>query len=260
MLSIAKKAAQEAGKVLTSYFQKELAIEYKSNVYNLVTKADFEAQKIIIDTIVKEMSLRYPGVPFGFIAEEKKISKPKRITFIIDPLDGTTNFASGLDYFSVSIAVVIDETIEAGVVYDVTRDTFYTAEKGKGAYKNGVRFYRASKKILQEAILLCYRRSGMVVIPIEPFIARDIRMLGSLALDFTRIAEGVGDVLFSRGGYIWDIAAGILVLSEAGGKTVDWNGQPFPLNLNNSEYLYPIIVSNDALIKEILPHLKKIEA
>ena len=256
MLDVAKKAALAGGKILKAYFLKELSIEYKSNIHDLVTQADLESQKTIVNTISKEMRSLYREVPFGFIGEEKKLNSPKKVTFIIDPLDGTTNFASGLDYFSVSIGVVVDGIIKAGVVYDVTRNTLFTAELKKGAYKNGAKLKLLSKKRLQEAILLCYRRSAMTVSTIEPFIARDIRMLGSLALDFSRIAEGSADILFSRGGYIWDIAAGMIILSEAGGGTVNWNGRLFSLDLKNTSKLYPLVASTNLLIKEFLPYIK----
>lgn len=136
MITILEKAARGAGGIVLSYFHKESHITRKTSHQNLVTEADTSSQAFIKKMITEAMIQRgISGNEIGFIGEENLETKGTKHTFIIDPLDGTNNFASGLDYFSISIAHVEDGAVKDGVIYWPSRDILYYAVAGKGAFK-----------------------------------------------------------------------------------------------------------------------------
>uniref|UniRef100_A0A7V3E7W6 Inositol-1-monophosphatase n=1 Tax=Ignavibacterium album TaxID=591197 RepID=A0A7V3E7W6_9BACT len=225
--------AKEAGEIIRNAYRTKFSIEIKeNNVKNLVTEVDKKSEQTIIEFIRKN----FPS--HNILAEEggEKKSSSDYI-WVIDPLDGTTNFAHGLPIFSVSIGVQYKEETIAGVVYDVMRDVVYSAEKGSGAFENGKKISVSSNEKIEESLLVTgfpYNVSENPEKAFERFIvmlktARAVRRLGSAAIDFCYVANGVFDGFWEVHLNPWDICAGKLIVEEAGGKVTDFNGNPISI-------------------------------
>jgi myo-inositol-1(or 4)-monophosphatase len=231
-LEVAEKAAQEAGKVLKDNLGKVQEIEYKAK-NSLVTEVDNLSEGLIIEIIKSS----FPS--HGILAEES--GRDKRISshvWIIDPLDGTTNYAHTYPVFSVSIALEVEGVIRLGVVYDPMREELFSAELGKGAYMNG-KVIRVSQTRAVEESLLCtgftHENEWMVdenLRHFENFIRRSraVRRDGSAALDLCYVACGRYDGFWELGLHPWDTAAGFLILKEAGGLVTDFSGNGFSIH------------------------------
>lgn len=187
-------AAKEAGKVHKRYFNQGVAIKTKTTSFDLVTVADIEAEKAVV-SVIKEC---FPC--HNFVAEEHKYGNTgSEYAWIIDPLDGTSNFAYGLPIFCVSIALAKNNELIAGVVYDPTRDELFSAEKGLGAFLNGRKISVSSSDKLTESLLITgfyYDRGNDMVENLEKirqFLSYPIiglRRLGAAALDLCYVASG----------------------------------------------------------------------
>jgi myo-inositol-1(or 4)-monophosphatase len=220
--------AREAGQVVRDGFGKSLDIEFKTNESNLVTQIDKASEKLIIEYVHKE----YPS--HSILAEESGLSEnTSEFTWVIDPLDGTTNFAHGLPIFSVSIGVQKNGNTVGGVVYDVMQDIVYSAEAGGGAYANNKRIKVSPNNNLQRALLVTgfpYNIADNPEHAFERFVAltkvsRGMRRLGSAAIDFCYVAKGVFDGFWEVHLHPWDICAGKLILEEAGGIVTGFDGE-----------------------------------
>lgn len=225
--------AKEAGGIIRNAHGTRFSVEVKSNnLKNLVTEIDKKSEKTIIDFIRK----KYPS--HNILAEEGGEHKSSSdYIWVIDPLDGTTNFAHGLPIFSVSIGIQYkDETI-AGVVYDVMRDVLYSAEKGSGSYENERKINVNSNDKIEESLLVTGFPYNVADNPEKVFerfiemlkVARAVRRLGSAAIDFCYVANGVFDGFWEVHLNPWDICAGKLIVEEAGGKVTDFNGNPISI-------------------------------
>lgn len=221
--------AREAGEVLRNGFGKNFSIEYKTNVANLVTEFDKKSEKTIIDFIKKEFPTH------SVLAEEGGgFEASGEYLWVIDPLDGTTNFAHGLPIFSVSIGVQKNGEMICGVVYDVMRDAMYFAEKGSGAFCNDRKLSVSTNDDLHKSVLVTgfpYNVHENPDFAYERFtaflrVARAVRRLGSAAIDMCYVAEGVFDGFWEVSLNPWDMAAGIILVQEAGGKISDFEGKP----------------------------------
>ncbi|KAF0152032.1 MAG: Inositol-1-monophosphatase (IMPase) (Inositol-1-phosphatase) (I-1-Pase) [Ignavibacteria bacterium] len=219
--------AREAGEVLRNGFGKNFLVEYKTNVANLVTEYDKRSEKTIIDFIKKEFPTH------SVLAEESGSHQSSgEYLWVIDPLDGTTNFAHGLPIFSVSIGVLKKGEMVCGVIYDVMRDAMYTAEKGSGAFCNGRKLCVSTNDDLHKSVLVTgfpYNVHENPDFAYERFtaflrVARAVRRLGSAAIDMCYVAEGVFDGFWEVSLNAWDMAAGIILVEEAGGKITDFAG------------------------------------
>jgi myo-inositol-1(or 4)-monophosphatase len=229
-LEVALSAARRAGEVLRSGFGTEHAITYKGEV-DLVTEVDEEAERVIKE----ELLGAFPT--YGMLAEEgggKAGEEDAR--WIVDPLDGTTNYAHGLPIFAVSIALERAGEVVVGVVYDPMRDETFVAERGGGAALNGepIRVSETEEPI--RALIatgLPYDRERMPE-AMELFgrfaaLSRGMRRLGAAALDLCYVACGRLDGYYERGIWPWDIAAGSLILEEAGGEITGYRGDALEL-------------------------------
>ncbi|MCA2005141.1 MAG: inositol monophosphatase [Ignavibacterium sp.] len=225
--------AKEAGEIIRNAYRTKFSIEIKeNNIKNLVTEVDKKSEQTIIEFIRKN----FPS--HNILAEEggEKKSSSDYI-WVIDPLDGTTNFAHGLPIFSVSIGVQYKEETIAGVVYDVMRDVVCSAEKGSGAFENGKKISVSSNEKIEESLLVTGFPYNVAQNPekaFERFIvmlktARAVRRLGSAAIDFCYVANGVFDGFWEVHLNPWDICAGKLIVEEAGGKVTDFNGNPISI-------------------------------
>jgi myo-inositol-1(or 4)-monophosphatase len=232
-IEVAISAAKEAGKVHKKYFNRNVQAKEKTASFDLVTVADLEAEKAIVSVVRKY----FPG--HNFLAEENKYEETgSEYTWVIDPLDGTNNFACGLPIFCVSIAIARNKEVCAGVIYDPTRDELFYARKHHGAFLNGKRIRVSSAKKLTESLLTTgfYYDRGKDMIEnlekIKQFFLKDIvgiRRLGAAALDLSYVACGRISGFWEFTLSPWDFAAGKLLVEEAGGKVTGRYGQAVSL-------------------------------
>ena len=224
--------SKEAGELIRNNFGKAHSIEFKTNELNLVTETDKASEKLITDFIKK----KYPK--HGILAEEgSEVNKSSEYLWVVDPLDGTTNFAHGLPIFSVSIGVQKNGETIAGVVYDVMRDIIYYAEKNSGSYENEKRINVNKNENLGHGMLVTGFPYDIRENPdkaFERFIAflkhaRGIRRLGSAAIDFCSVANGVFDGFWEVSLHPWDLCAGKLIVEEADGLVTDFDGNPIDI-------------------------------
>ncbi len=251
---VAILAAKEAGKVHKRYFKGSLQIKTKTTSFDLVTIADIEAEKAVVSLIKKY----FPG--HNFLAEENKYEKTdSEYTWIIDPLDGTSNFAYRLPIFCVSIAIAKNDEVIAGVVYDPTRDELFYAQKNRGAFLNGQKISVSPVDKLTESLLITgfYYDRGSDMLEnldkIKHFLLYPIvglRRLGAAALDLSYIACGRASGYWEYKLSPWDFAAGKLIVEEAGGKVTGRHGEIIPLEKHF------IAASNGKIHKAMLEILK----
>ena len=227
MTNIAARAAREAGKLLLRYFNRMENIPVEEKQANdFVTEVDRASEKIIIGAIRKA----YPD--HAILAEESGDHAGNDYLWIIDPLDGTTNYLHGFPQFSISIAVQHRGELIAAVVHDPLRDETFTAHKGGGAYLNERRIRVSKRKDLHGALLgtgIPYRDQRFVdnYFGMMKALIRDaagVRRPGSAALDFAWLAAGRIDGFWELGLARWDFAAGALLVQEAGGVVTDLAG------------------------------------
>ncbi|MBU2895066.1 inositol-1-monophosphatase [Colwellia sp. D2M02] len=258
MLNIAVRAARTAGKVIVRSFEQLDKVEIESKGTNdFVTDVDINAEQAIIETIRKS----YPD--HTIIGEESGILKGKDDDYqwIIDPLDGTTNFVKGIPHFSVSIALKVKGKLDQSVVFDPIRGELFTASRGKGAQLNGFRIRVKNHKDLSGTVLATgfpFKQKQHSVAYMAMFSAlflksSDMRRTGSAALDLAYVAAGRVDGFFEIGLKPWDTAAGELLVIEAGGLVTDFVGGHNHVQSGNIVAASSHILR--AVLKEIRPHL-----
>ena len=230
-----EEIARLAGAELRRRFTEPRSIEKKGAV-DLVTDADRAAEALIL----KALAAAYPGVP---VLAEESGPRPGAVgadfRFIVDPLDGTTNYAHGLPHFSTTVAAEDGQGVFAGVIYDPLRDELYSAVRGGGAFCNGRRLTVAPTVTLDDAVLATgfpydLRARGDEILGFFTDLimkARAVRRFGSAALDLAYVAQGRYDGYWERGLKAWDMAAGVLLVSEAGGIVSDYRGGPARLDV-----------------------------
>ncbi|HVN48639.1 MAG TPA: inositol monophosphatase family protein [Bacteroidota bacterium] len=255
MLEIAIEAALEAGKYLKTNIGNIQHVERKDGQEtNLVTEIDKRSEHMIMERIQQD----FPD--HDFLGEETGGHNIKsEYRWIIDPLDGTVNYTHGLPYFCVSIGLEYKGTIQLGVVYDPSANELFTAERGKGAYLNHERLQVTKTNKLIESMLVTgfpYNINENPDHAIEHFTnflaeAQAIRRLGSAALDLCYVAAGRFEGFWEVNLHPWDIAAGVLILLEAGGTWTDFHG------LLTSVYNPQLLASNGTIHKEMMRVLKK---
>jgi myo-inositol-1(or 4)-monophosphatase len=254
--NIAVRAARQAGNIVMRSFNRidTLTITEKQ-VNDYVSEVDRAAEKAIIETIRRS----YPH--HAILAEESGQHEGNEYQWIIDPLDGTTNFLHGFPQFSISIAMQHKGQLVSAVVYDPTRDEMFTASRGNGALLNDRRLRVTEQKSLQGALLgtgIPFRDQRYVdaYLGMMKSLIRDtagIRRPGSAALDFAYVAAGRIDGFWELGLSVWDFAAGSLLVREAGGMVSDIRGGDRHLESGNV-VAGGIRVHRD-MIKAIRPHL-----
>lgn len=219
--------AKQAGEVTKEGFNGKFDISFKSNSSDLVTDYDRKTEKLITDFIKKE----FPN--HSILAEESgESNSDSEFRWVIDPIDGTTNFAHGLPIFSVSIGVQKNGRTIYGVVNDVMMNTIYSAEFGAGAWRNDTRIHVSSNSELKQSLLVTgfpYDLESHMPKISEKFKelllkSRAIRRLGSAALDLCYVASGVFDGYWEMKLHHWDFCAGKLIVEEAGGKVTNFIG------------------------------------
>ena len=230
--ALAVQAARKAGQVLQGRLGRTRRVDYKGAV-NLVTEMDFRSERIIVSEIRKH----FPE--HGFLAEEKaqeRTGSPYR--WVIDPLDGTTNYAHGLPVYCVSIALEYGGEIILGVVYDPSREELFVAQKGKGARLNGRRMTVSKTSRLSKSLLTTGFPYDLRESPVDNFDhfrnfalrTHAVRRCGSAALDLCYVAAGRMDGFWEMKLGAWDLAAGSLMVQEAGGKVTNFEGRSLGLD------------------------------
>jgi len=249
-INVMVKACRNASKILIRDFGEieNLQVSTKGPG-NFVTASDKKVEKILIDELQKARPT------YSILSEEiGEINNDKSFRWIIDPIDGTTNFLHGIPHFAISVGLEHNEEIICGIIYDPIKDEMFTAEKGNGAYLNNKRIRVSSRSKLEDCIIFTggpkrdsinresaieeYKKfSSEVFIP--------IRQLGSASLDMAYVAAGRCDGFWQRNLNYWDIAAGIVIVKESGGFITDFDGEN--LYMQNKT----ILVTNSKINKEM---------
>lgn len=253
-LNVMITAARKAGRSLNRDFGEveQLQVSVKGPA-NFVSVADTKAEEIIF----RELSKARPG--YGFLMEERGAVEGADSShrWIVDPLDGTTNFLHSNPLFAVSIGLEREGQLVAGVIYNPASDELFTAEKGKGAFLNDRRIRVAARKSLADALLTTGiphrgRQGHERFLKETSALMREvagIRRTGSAALDLAFIAAGRFDGYWERNLKAWDLAAGIVIVREAGGFVTDLNGKDTMLDSGD------VIASNLTMHKALMPYV-----
>ncbi len=256
-LQIAQQAAEAAGKVILQYYEGDYHVSQKSP-NNPVTTADFEA-----DTLLKEQ-LRTPFPDYGWLSEESKddlARLDREIIWVVDPIDGTKEFISGIPEFVISIGLVQGDRPVAGVLYNPVKGEMYAGSRGEGAYLNGRKLTVSDTEELREATLLVSRtesKNGHV----DKFAdyIKAFKPSGSVAYKLALAAAGTGDIFVSvYSKNEWDICAGDLVVNEAGGTMTDIYGNPVTYNNRETKIQDGIIAGNATIARQMLELTKTLD-
>jgi myo-inositol-1(or 4)-monophosphatase len=247
-------AARKAGKPLARDFGEVENLQVsRKGPSDFVTSADIKAEK----TLFEELSKARPG--YSFLMEERGAveGSDKTHRWIVDPLDGTTNFLHGIPHFAISIGLEREGVLVAGVVYNVVRDELFWAEKGQGAYLNDRRLRVAARAEMRDALFATgtpYNGRpghGVFLAEVERVIActTGVRRFGAAALDLAYVASGRFDGFWERGLQAWDIAAGAVLVREAGGFVTEIDGGDFMKS-------GAVIAANERLLPQLTQTLR----
>lgn len=251
MVSAARKASRKLIRDFNEVEQLQVSVKGPSD---FVSQADLACEK----TLYEELSRAREGYSFLMEEQGNVVGKDKTHRWIIDPLDGTTNFLHGIPFFAISIALEREGELVAGLIYNPAMDEIYTAERGKGAFLNDRRIRVAGRRKLEDILAVTgiphLGRSGHEQLLKEQRQVMQqvsgIRRTGSAALDLAWVAAGRFDSYWERGIKPWDMAAGILMVREAGGIVTDMDGEN---NMMNKGHL---LASNLTIHKAMLQTLK----
>ena len=216
----------------------------RKSIGDFVSSADKRSEQILID------ELRKVRPTFGFLCEEagEIAGRDTRHRWIIDPLDGTTNFLHSNPHFAITLALEFDKEIIAGITYQPILDEMFWAEKGKGAFCNQKRLRVSGRRDL-ESLLICCDHDHPATAKLDGKVS-GIRYTGAGALDLAYVASGRFDVCFLEGLKPWDMAAGVLLVREAGGVITNKDGSPIDINIDS------VLCANEFLHKDFLPLVK----
>jgi myo-inositol-1(or 4)-monophosphatase len=259
LLTTAIEAVRRAGRMQLEAFGRGFDVR-KKGVIDLVTEVDLAIERAFRELVAE----RYPdhdvlGEEFGAPGTERPAA---RHCWILDPIDGTTNFAHGLPIFCASLALEVDGEVTLAAVYDPTRDELFTAERGRGAWLNGERLAVSGTDRLVDSLLVTgfpytvHEDAEEMLGLFGAFISesRAVRRLGSAALDVCYVAAGRMEGFWERGLGPWDIAAAALLVEEAGGRVSDLDGRPFVLRTGR------LLASNGRVHDEMLATIARYTA
>jgi myo-inositol-1(or 4)-monophosphatase len=257
LLNVMESAARKAGRSLKRDFGEvaHLQVSLKGPA-NFVTAADHRAEEILRTELLKAR----PG--YGFLGEEGGMREgtDKTHVWVVDPLDGTTNFLHSIPHFCISIALVREGTPIAGLIYNPANDEFFTAERGKGAFLNNHRIRVAVRRRLADAIVCCalphHGRGDLALFRREMAAIQDkvagLRRFGAAALDLAYVAAGRFDAYWERGLSAWDFAAGVIIVREAGGFVTDLEDRERTMTTPGD-----VVAGNEFMHRELLTLLQK---
>ena len=253
-INVMVKVCRKAAKILIRDFGEieKLQVSLKGPG-DFVTASDKKVEKIIIEELLKAR----PN--YSILSEEiGQINNDESFKWIIDPIDGTANFLHGIPHFAISVALEHNKEIICGIIYDPIKDEMFTAEKGNGSYLNNQRMRVSSRSKLKDCIIFTggpKRESKDRELALKEYnnfsskVLIPIRKLGSASLDMAYVAAGRCDGFWQRNLNYWDIAAGIILIKEAGGFVTDFNG--------NNTYIEnkTILATNSRINKEMIEFL-----
>ena len=254
MLNFAIETARDAGQLLLEKFGRNISVSKKGDI-NLVTEADLASEALIIERIKSY----YPK--HSILAEESGnaviIGGENTWKWIIDPLDGTTNYAHGYPCFCMTIALEHDGEIVIGVTFDPTRNEIFAAERGRGASLNNKPIRVSEAEELGDALIVTgfpydFKKRADFARHLTQFLlsSRGVRRDGSAAIDLAYVACGRFDGMWEEGLNPWDMAAGVLLIEEAGGQVSHYDGSPFNI------YTPPLCASNGLIHSHMLAVLR----
>jgi myo-inositol-1(or 4)-monophosphatase len=255
MKNILFKSLEESGKILKEYMDKDFVIESKDIISNLVTEVDKRSESKIIEIIKTEFPTH------NILSEEiGAINDVSDVKWIIDPIDGTINYAHGIPICCVSIGVEKAGEIIMGGIYNPFSGELFFAEKGKGSYLNDKKIRVSEESVFEKSLLVTgfpYNTGNNPNKPVDVFSAIvnmdiPVRRLGSAALDICWTACGRFDGFWEYNLNAWDVAAGYLILTEAGGVVTDFNGGKY------SVYNKEILATNGKIHSNILDIIRKV--
>lgn len=251
--SIAIDSALEAGRIIRKHFGHLDSVQYKG-VIDVVTVADHEAE----DAVLERLTTNFPD--FGVLAEESGARAARNGSssrWVVDPLDGTTNFASANPHICVSIGLEQEGRVTLGVVYDPMRDELFIAERGSGATMNGARVHVSHTSVFMQSMLAtgfpydpAKRAENLERFQHFTHLTRAVRRVGAAALDLCFVAAGRFDGFWESGLKPWDSAAGSLMVLEAGGTVTDYNGHDYWIDSPG------LIATNGYVHEELLAGLR----
>ena len=247
-LAVCETAARRAGELVMERFRSDVEVSLKGRA-NVVTDADLASERLILDYVGAE----YPE--FGILSEESApVAGSSPYTWVVDPIDGTRNFAEGIPHFCVVVAIAEGSDVVAGVTYDPVRDEMFAAQRGHGATLNGEPMRVSDRQQIDEAVLgfdlgynfdqakLLLEMAGEIWPQVQAY-----RLMGSSAMSLAYAACGRIDLYFHHSLSAWDIASGILLAREAGGQVLD------RATLEEATLFSPgLIVSNPTLVDQFL--------
>ena len=247
-------AARAAGARLREKFGRPEEVSTKGSAIDLVTEMDRASEQLLVERLGEA----FPG--YGFLTEESEaIPGQGESRWIIDPIDGTSNYVHGFPYFSISIALERAGEVVLGVVYNPVHEELFSAEKGQGARLNGKPIYVSTRTALAQSLVI----SGF---PYDVWTAEadntrewayflkragNMRCNGSAALDLCSIASGRADGYWERGNKVWDVAAGSLIVREAGGWATDYQGN------ENFIFSQQVVAANPQIHAQLLAGLRE---
>ncbi len=235
IMNVAVEAAREAGELLRASRRGALRVEAKADA-SLVTNLDQEAERIIVSRI----EAAFPG--HDVLGEERgRVARGSEYVWIIDPLDGTHNYIRGMETYGVSIGVSRGERFVTGVIFIPETGDMYSAERGAGAWRNGERIRVSSRAALSTCCIgfdsevgRDTQRKLRVLAALAPRVF-NVRMLGSSARTLSQIAEGGLDGVLEFSDHLWDFAAGVVLVEEAGGRVTGFTGAP--VSMTDTAYI-----------------------
>jgi myo-inositol-1(or 4)-monophosphatase len=249
---VAREAARSAGEPLRELHGQVENVEYKTDKSDIVTEADYQANYIIQTAINSEF-------PEHVVQSEEndQIVPEDGYGWIVDPLDGTGNFAHGNPNYSISIALLKDRKPVLGVVYAPESEEMFYAIDGEGAYQNGHEIQPTSRDRLDESMLLSgYDPNGEFL---QAFYheTQGVRRLGSAALNLAYVAAGSADAVWEHDTHPWDVAAGLCILQEVGGEATDQYGSSYELSFNATNQRTPLLASNGSVHQPLVSHIER---
>ncbi|MEC0229634.1 inositol monophosphatase family protein [Paenibacillus alba] len=266
--AVAINTAAKAGQWIKTKLGDINRIDTKFSSQDLVTEVDKGSEKLIRNLIMTHFPnhsiLGEEGVEPGPEASAKALQamSDEEYLWIVDPIDGTTNFVHGFPFYSVSIALAHKGEVIVGVVYDPSRDELFVAEKGKGAYMHGKKTEVSTEERLEVSLVATgfpADRQGALVVNLKGVQAlspkvRNLRVAGSAALHLAYVAAGRLSGFWEIGLNSWDIAAGALLIQESGGQVTDTEGKPYSLAVRN------ILATNGKIHEELQQELAAADA
>ncbi len=255
--NVITRAVHQAGQMLVQKFTtfNRAAVRTKSQ-HEIVTPFDLASEKIILSAIKKHFPQHH------ILSEEAGLikNKPSDYLWIVDPLDGTTNFSMGNPLFSISVALVKNNQIVLGVIYVPFLKELYIAEIGKSTTLNNKKIKVSQiSQIKQSLLTFCHGADNASIrqaIKIHNYFktaSRDIRQIGSAAIELCWVARGKTEAIIIPGAHSWDVAAGVLIVRQAGGTVTDLSGQPWTLKSRG------IIGSNKKINSRLVKKIKNIK-